>query len=390
MKIAFFSNFLNHHQLPFCQALLEMDGVEFKFVACEKTHEERLQMGYADMNNEYGFVVRAYEDEEEAQRIAQTYDVVMIGDAPVKYLDLRMEKGLLTFRCSERSLKKGTWRRFIPRTRKKIYNGYTKYKDKSLYVLGASAYTASDLVLCGFDKEKCFTWGYFPKAKDVDVQGLFEQKKSSEVPTVLYAGRLLKLKHVMDTVKAVHNLIKNGTFVRFTIIGEGECENKIRKYIEKNKLEKYITMLPFMSPEEVRTYMDKSDIYVFGSNFYEGWGAVVNEAMNSCCAVVVSHAVGSSACLIDNGKNGFVYEFANVEQLTQILSMLVEKNELRCNVGKEAYKTLKSTWSAETAAERFYELCKELLAKGDGRGLYASGPCSPARILKNDWIKNTK
>ena len=109
-------------------------------------------------------------------------------------------------------------------------------------------------------------------------------------------------------------------------------------------------------------------------------GSVNRRGIGFCCL----------DCLIDNGKNGFVYEFANVEQLTQILSMLVKNSELRCNVGKEAYKTLKSTWSAETAAERFYELCKALLAKGDGRGLYASGPCSPARILKNDWIKNTK
>ena len=387
MKIAFFSNFLNHHQLPLCLSLLETEGVEFKFVACEKTHEDRLKMGYADMNNEYDFVVRAYENEEEATSIAQTYDVVMIGDAPVKYLDLRMEKGLLTFRCSERSLKKGTWRRFIPRTRKKIHNGYTKYKDKSLYVLGASAYTAYDLVLCGFDKEKCFTWGYFPKTQDVDVDKLFELKAANRTPTVLYAGRLLKLKHVIDTVKAVHNLVKKEIPVHFTIIGEGECEAEIKSYIKRNKLDEYITMLPFMSPEEVRAYMDKSDIYVFGSNFYEGWGAVVNEAMNSCCSVVVSHAVGSSACLIDDGKNGFVYEFSNVKKLTEILATLAQDSELRRRIGQGAYNTLKSTWSAETAAERFFALCKALLEQSDARQLYKAGPCSPAKILKNNWIK---
>lgn len=387
MKIAFFSNFLNHHQLPLCQEFLNQKDVEFVFVACQKISEERLQMGYKNMN-EYPFVLRAYEDQKTAMEIAVTYDVVVLGDAPVRYLEARMKKNLLTFRFAERSFKKGLWRRFIPRTRKKIQEGYTDYKNKNLYILGASAYTAHDLVICGFNKEKCFKWGYFPKVEEKNLDELFNLKNENKVPRILYAGRLLPLKHVMDTVKAVHNLVLQGKNVHFTIIGDGESKQEIVEYIKDNKLTEQIKILPFMSPEKVREHMDESDIYVFGSNFYEGWGAVVNEAMNSACAVVVSHSVGSAAFLINHKKNGFIYEFANVDMLTQRLCELVDNSVLRRQLGTEAYKTVQSLWSAENAVNRFCKLCNILSENKEYRDLYKNGPCSLAPIYKNNWFKS--
>ena len=390
MKVAFFSNFLNHHQLPFCQSIMSIEGVEFKFVVWCETEEEKLNMGYEDMNNQYPFVVKAYEDEEEAFRIAKEYDVVLMGDTPVKYIEARMNANKLTFRVSERPLKKGTWRRFIPQTRKKLFEGYTKYKNDNMYLLGSSGYTASDVVLCGFKPEKCFTWGYFPPIEPKDIAALFRLKDENPVPEILYAGRLLKLKRVKDTLKAVLKLVNKGVELHFTIIGEGECQEQLAKFVAENGLEQYVTMLPFMPPNEVRKYMDRADIYVFGSDFHEGWGAVVNEAMNSACTTVVSHAVGSAPVLINDGENGFVYECGNVKQLTEILSKTISNAELRRQIGTNAYNSICGVWSAQVAAERFYSLAKCILAGGDYKLIYQMGPCSVARIYKNNWINQRK
>ena len=386
MKVAFFSNFLNHHQLPLCEEFLAYNDVEFVFVATEPIAEERLNMGYKDMNA-YPFVVRAYENREQedlANTIAQTYDVVIFGDVVGNYIEKRMAKNLLSFRFCERSLKKGLWRRFIPQTRTKINQEYIRYKNKNLYILGASAYTAHDLVLCGFDKYKCFKWGYFPKVEKRDIDDLIAQKQKNKKVEILYAGRLLKWKRVIDAVKAVKLLVDDGIKnIHFTIIGNGEQKQNLQNYVNKNGLSEYVSFLPFMSPEEVREYMDKSDIYVFGSNFYEGWGAVVNEAMNSACALLVSHAVGSSAHLIKQGENGFIYKYGSINDLTEKLKTLVNDAALRHRVGVNAYQTLQRLWNAKIAASRLLELCKDLSA-----GKWQDGPCSRAEILKNNWIKN--
>lgn len=378
MKLAFFSNFLNHHQLPLCLEFYNNKDVEFVFVACEKIPQDRLDMGYADMNTQYPFVVRAYEDEEKAFEIAKNYDVVIFGASPLKYIDARMKHNRLSFRFCERSLKKGTWRRFIPRTRRKIYNEYIRYRKNELYILGASSYTASDLSLCGFPMEKCFQWGYFPEIEEKNLDALFQLKEQNKVPEILYAGRLLPLKHVSDTLKAVHNLTEKGIDVHFTIIGDGESAGEIKDYIKENNLEKQITMLPFMSPEKVREYMDRADIYVFSSNFYEGWGAVVNEAMNSACALVVSHAVGSAKYLINSGENGYIYSFADVNELTEKLEKLAKDSSLRRKFGENAYKTVSEIWCAKNSAARFLQLSETIQNKGDYKSLFTDGPCASA------------
>jgi glycosyltransferase involved in cell wall biosynthesis len=181
----------------------------------------------------------------------------------------------------------------------------------------------------------------------------------------------------------VHNLKKQNIEAHFTIVGEGERAEEIRNYVEKYDLSDRVTMLPFTTPEGVREYMDKADIYVFGSDFHEGWGAVVNEAMNSACSLLVSHAVGSSAHLIEYGKNGFIYEYGNINDLTEKLKTLVNDADLRHKVGVSAYQTLQEQWNAKTAVSRFLELCKDLNADK-----WKEGPCSKAEILKNNWIKN--
>ena len=53
MKCIFVSNFMNHHQLPFSAGLLGQDDVEYTFVALEPIPQERLDMGYEDMNHKY-------------------------------------------------------------------------------------------------------------------------------------------------------------------------------------------------------------------------------------------------------------------------------------------------------------------------------------------------
>ncbi|MBQ8322888.1 MAG: glycosyltransferase family 4 protein [Clostridia bacterium] len=342
-------------------------------------------MGYEDMNT-YPFVLRSYENEEsgkKAYEVAENYDVVIFGASPVKFLQKRMQDNKLTFRFCERSLKKGTWRRFIPRTRKKIYEGYTRYKNDKLYVLGASAYASYDLSLCGFQEDKCLRWGYFPRIKQNDIDALMVGKKNNAKVEILYAGRLLKLKKVMDTVQAVRCLIKKNIFnLQFTIIGDGPEKAKIEQYIQKHRLEKYIKILPFMKPEEVRIYMDKADIYVFGSNYYEGWGAVMNEAMNSACAMLVSHAVGSAAYLIEQDKNGFIYPCGNIKRLTELLRLLIMNPEKREQIGRKAYETITQTWTAEVAAERFLQLCEAIENDRDYKNLFKDGPCSLAGVLK--------
>lgn len=393
MKITFFSNFLNHHQLPLCREFCKKEGVEFIFVATEPIPRDRLDMGYENMNEKYDFVLRAYDGGsslQEAEDLARECDVMIFGAAPLSYLEIRMTANKPAFYFTERLLRKGYWRRFIPTTRQKINAGYVQYKDKPLYILGASAYTSYDLKLCGFVPEKCFKWGYFPEVRACGVDQLLQKKRENSRVEILYAGRLLNLKRVLDTVKALNLLVKKGvTNFRFTIVGDGEQKPQIEQYVKKHHMEQYVRLLPFVPAKEVRQYMDQADIYVFSSNLFEGWGAVVNEAMDSACAMVVSHAVGSAPYLIENGKNGLIYPCGNVKRLSDALGKLIGNPDYRESLAKNAYEAITQEWTAQKAADRLLALYSSLMEK-DTAAPFTEGICSTAEPLKNNWIINTR
>ena len=102
MKITFYSNFLTHHQLPFCLEMYKKYGEDFKFVSMEKINQERISLGYKDMDNDYPFVLKAYESKEkynEATKLAVDSDIVIAGSTPTDdYIKERLKQDKITFR----------------------------------------------------------------------------------------------------------------------------------------------------------------------------------------------------------------------------------------------------------------------------------------------------
>lgn len=388
MKVVFFSNFLNHHQLPFCEAMYRLTKGEFVFVATEPIPQDRLNMGYEDMNSAYPFVLRTYDGSEarkKAMRLALESDVCLLGSAPEIYLIRRIMRNKLTFRYSERLFRGGSHKAYLPRGIVSRLR-HPCFRFRPLYLLCNSAYTAYDYSLSLSYIGKAYKWGYFPKVEKRDVDALFAQRRGKGRITLLWAGRLLALKHPEACVHLAERLKRDGYDFEFNIIGSGPMEESLRNMIRETRLEDCVHMLGSMSPEAVRAHMDAADIYLFSSNFREGWGAVLNESMNSACAILASHAIGSVPYLLRDGVNGFIYENGNMEELYLKAKRLMDSREERERMGRAAYDSMTETWNADVAAERFLQLA-ENLSHGKNSERYVDGPCSPAAIIKNNWYK---
>jgi len=386
MKVTFYSNFLNHHQLPFCLKMQELLGDDFKFVATESTYEEQKKLGYEEMNKKYPFVITTYDSEEgkkEAMRLTVESDVIIHGSAPEIYVQERMKCNKLTFRYSERIFKSGKWHILSPRVMLWFLKNHIKYRKKNLYMLCASAYTAGDFTLSGAYKGKKYKWGYFPEVKKYEsIDSIIESKQPA---SILWAGRMIWWKNPETPVIIAKRLKDDGYNFKLNIIGIGQKEEKVRKLITEFGLDNKVNMLGSMPPYKVREYMEKSSIYLFTSNFNEGWGAVLNESMNSACAVVASHAIGSVPFLLENGKNGFIYKNEDLDDLYEKVKKLLDNPKMAKQVGKSAYNTLCEKWNPAEAAKRFLALSESLLNNGSDE--FENGPLSKAKNLKNSWYR---
>ena len=135
----------------------------------------------------------------------------------------------------------------------------------------------------------------------------------------------------------------------------------------------------FMEPEKVRAIMEKSHIHIFTSNHLEGWGAVVNEAMNSGCAEVANVQAGAVPYLVRHEENGMIYPDCDFDKMAQVVRFLIENPKRMENMGRAAYETITSLWNAEQAARELVRFAEGVM-KGEAVPA-ADGPLSPAPVV---------
>lgn len=387
-KLVFISNYYNHHQKYLSDEFYMLTNNNYYFIETQPIDEERLSMGWGgEVKPKY--VKQNYTSEKDAlvcQTIINNADVVIIGSAPEILLENRKKLGKLIFRYSERPLKKGNEIYKFP-YRWLIWH-IRNMKSKNIYMLCASAYTMADYEKFGLFQNKCYKWGYFPEVKRYkDIDRLIEGK---HLGSILWVARLIEWKHPELPIKVAKRLKNEGYSFNMKLIGNGKLEENLHNMICEYGLQDCVHMLGSMKPEQIRKYMEQSQIYLFTSDRNEGWGAVLNESMNSGCAVVASHAIGSVPFLLKDGQNGLIYKDGDEEDLYRKVKRLLDNQILCYEYGKQAYKTMNELWNAKTAAECFINLAEHILAGEKRTNLYESGPCSKAEILKDNWYKEEK
>ncbi|MGV8093749.1 MAG: glycosyltransferase [Mangrovibacterium sp.] len=377
MKITFFSNFLNHHQTPFCDGMYKELGDHFTFVSTEETPASFLINGYPDCRK-YLYNLLAYENEsnyERAIRLGFESDVVIIGSAPDIFIKERLKHNKHTFRYSERLLKQGEWRVLDPRVLSAILKSHTILRNKNVYMLCAGAYTANDLDLIFAYPNKKYKWGYFTKVDELDVEQLIERKPKGCIQ-LLWVARFLDWKHPELAVKLAFELKKRGYNFHLNMIGVGAMFERIKKMIEKLDLSDCIFLLRSMSNSDVRNYMIKSNIFLFTSDRNEGWGAVLNEAMSCGCAVVASNEIGAVPFLIKHKQNGLIFKSRSLSSIVEQTEKLLREKSLRDQISNNAHFTMYNEWSPKIATSRFLRLANSMLE--NQKTTFEQGPCSAA------------
>lgn len=404
--LTFYSNYYNHHQKALCEAFYELLGDGFTFVETMPMENFRAQMGWGEAERPY--LLKTYtsdENKEKALRLGLESDLVIMGTAPEEFIEKRLDNNKITFRYSERPLKEGFIKFFIPRLTKKYLHLHVRNRKKPIYILGASAFTALDYKkMFGSYNNKCYKFGYFPEHKEYNIDELMEKKAriADSVPTVLWMGRMLKLKHPELVVKACSQLRSEGYDFTLKMVGEGEMRPKIEEMITEMGLSDITEICDFYKPDEARDVMSEAQIYVMTSDKLEGWGSVIYEALNAGCAEVASHVCGATPWLIQNGTNGLIFKSESVNSLKNRLKSLLDSRELVERFGRTAYDNMHKLWNPQVAATRvigLYEYISEELdkmsdceKKKSGYAVagspYKNGPCSVAGYLKNNWIND--
>ncbi len=150
---------------------------------------------------------------------------------------------------------------------------------------------------------------------------------------------------------------------------------EIKNEVKERKFSELFTFTGSKTPEEVRELMLNSEIFISTSDGQEGWGAVVNEAMNSGCITIAAKEIGSAPWLIEDGVNGYTYKAIDIEEMLAKAEEAISDRTTGYIMGRKAYETIKNTWNATIAAQRLYDFIADPEHKIPD---YENGPLSRA------------
>ena len=377
MKITAFANFADPQTVPMYRALYECSDHQLILAATEPMEEKFLSLGWPDYNHELPFVRRLYESDDpirEAEELASKSDVLIYGHSPLAYFNLAVKSGRPVFRLSQHIYRDGDLSHVPLKMKLSYYLRHTvKLRHKPVYLMCLGAYTARDFAVTGSYKGKQFEFGEFPEVFPAEWE---ELKRAKEVQPLhaVWISDLHPWYHPMDCLELAKRTADLP--VVFEMFGDGVLEAEVRSRMETEHLTN-VTLHLKPSLSKLRESLKRASLYVFTPDANQGWGSSLNLAMNYGCACVVSTAAGASKMILHK-QNGLLYESGSVDALEEAVRTLVQKEEMRLELGRHAYESILQTWNGTEAGKRFYQLISALT---EGRpDPFDEGLCAPAVI----------
>ena len=376
MKTIFYTNIVSPHQMPWCEEFVKLVGPDdFLYLAEESFHEERRALGWTEQHEEWIKFV----GEESPAAIHKALLECDVLISTLRRFDLfaeRNRRGLRTYYMFERWFKPpwgalrmihpGYWR-MCRAARRCFASPAMRLLPIGVYAVRDMARMCQPLLPANWRMEHRLMaappewpgmrlWGYFVRETPESVS-----RRRPGMLRIFWCGRMLDWKRTETVVHAVKSLLQKQVAVSLLAAGQGPEEKHLRtiagRFLTEDLDTPGIVFQPPMPIGKVREVMRAQDVYVLASDGGEGWGAVANEALNEGMILVGTYEAGSSATMLENGRNGFLYHAGNWRELEKVLCKIAEMKNTNADevIRAAGRKTITEVWSPRLAAEKLAE-----------------------------------
>ncbi|UKK57693.1 glycosyltransferase family 4 protein [Prevotella communis] len=184
-------------------------------------------------------------------------------------------------------------------------------------------------------KEDANSWEGVTKTFVIPNPTPFYPKESStcESHKAICVGRLNEQKGYEYLIDAWAIVSKRYPDWILNAYGSGEIKEDLQSRIDERGIsEKLILNEP--TSQIIEKYLESS-LYIMSSR-YEGFPMVLLEAMSCGLPCVSFNCPNGAKDLIENGKNGFLVDYLNVNELAEAICLLIDKESLRRQFGQKA------------------------------------------------------
>lgn len=370
MEFVFWQNMISIHQSALIQALAREHDVT---LAVQTDFEgERQSSGWTvpDMGNARLLISPSPQEVQETLRAhpAAIHVFSGINTYPMVYAAFRqaVRSGLKTMVYAEPYRRQG-WRGVLRTFKYRLL--HARYGKKISALLATGRLGVECYRRAGFPEASIFEWGYFTESRESAETECLPAPAPGEKPDLLFVGQLIDRKNVLPFLRAACQC--SGDFRRCQVVGDGPLREQAA--LEAQACAQ-ISLLGTRGNEETRQLMLRSDLLVLPSLF-DGWGAVVNEALQAGMRVLCSTACGA-ASLLDGHARGGTFDPDQPDSLARALRQWLGKGPLA-----PAERNAISAWAQQhisgAAAARYLE---RIAAWTEGRE--KNRPAAPWASLK--------
>lgn len=163
----------------------------------------------------------------------------------------------------------------------------------------------------GYQAGKIYPFCYVVKPNDLRIT-----VDEHEGPVqIVYIGQLIRRKRIDLLIGALATIKRPGWTL--TIIGSGDESSRIDDLVRMFMLQSRVDRIGVLPNREVYKKLASADLLVLPSH-WDGWGAVINEALHAGVPVVCSNCCGASDAITSAGA-GEVFEAGNLNELASCL-----------------------------------------------------------------------
>lgn len=204
--------------------------------------------------------------------------------------------------------------------------------SKYCYAFPGGTLQKENFLYYGMPEDKCFIMPMsisdkrlLKEKESLPSKEAIKEKYGFQNKTVfLFVGRLTEVKNVSILIDAFAKLKEKDENIALCLVGDGNLKQELQAQVQKLGVQDVLFTGYVGFPQNVE-YYQMADVFVLPSQ-HEPWGLVINEAMIMGLPVIVSSKVGCRKDLVQEGKNGFVFEDGNVEQLTCVMENIMQKD----------------------------------------------------------------
>ena len=153
-----------------------------------------------------------------------------------------------------------------------------------------------------------------------------------EPPTVLYVGRILKEKGVLDLVEAIRR-VRQTAVCGLSFVGDGPDVRQLDALLREHGLVDHARMYGYVEGSDLARHYRSAEIFVLPTYWSEGFPTVLAEAMDAGLAIVTTRLRGMADHLSD-GVNCLFVRPCDPEGLAEAVTRLIGDPDLRRSMGE--------------------------------------------------------